>query len=145
VTGGASSVYGADAVAGVVNFVSRRDFAGVDLSGNYRITGRGDAQAYKLDLTVGANLDDNRGNVVMSIGYTTSNALNQDRRPFGVASLSTVNGQPQGSQTAVPSFLIGPAIPGVADPVLGSVFDPATNAFRRATQADLYNFNPDNL
>ena len=62
VTGGASTVYGADAVAGVVNFVTRRDFSGVDLSANYRISERGDATQYRADLLVGGNFEDGRGN-----------------------------------------------------------------------------------
>ncbi|MGK9603738.1 hypothetical protein O6469_24010, partial [Salmonella enterica subsp. enterica] len=65
----ASSVYGADAVAGVVNFITKRNFAGVQASANYRISERGDAAQYRGDLLLGANLDDNRGNVVLGIGY----------------------------------------------------------------------------
>ncbi|RVT42406.1 TonB-dependent receptor [Sphingobium algorifonticola] len=145
VTGGASSVYGADAVAGVVNFVTKRDFTGIDLSANYRITERGDAAAYQADLVTGASFDDGRGNAVLAFGYTKSDPLNQDSRSFGVAALNTVDGQPQGSQTAVPAFLLGPVLPGVTNNGLGYVINPTTGAFQTATSQDLYNFNPDNL
>jgi iron complex outermembrane recepter protein len=145
VTGGASSVYGADAVAGVVNFITKRDFAGFEASAGYRLTSKGDARSFKADVVLGANFDDGRGNVVLGLGYTDTEALNQDRRSFGVAALSTVNGQPQGSQTAVPSFLIGPSITGVTSATLGAVYDPGLGQFRTPTQGDLYNFNPDNL
>jgi outer membrane receptor protein involved in Fe transport len=145
VTGGASSVYGADAVAGVVNFVTKRDFTGIDLSGSYRITGRGDAAAYQADLVTGASFDDGRGNAVLAFGYTKSSALNQNKRPYGEAALSTVNGQPQGSQTAVPSFLLGAGLGADQDPINGSVYDVTLGRFRAAGQNDLFNFNPDNL
>jgi iron complex outermembrane recepter protein len=144
VTGGASSVYGADAVAGVVNFVIRRDFSGVEASASYRFSERGDAAARKGDLVIGGNIADGRGNVVLALGYTKVDQLNQNTRPFGVAALSTVTGTPQGSQTAVPSFLLGPVVAGASGP-LGSVYDTATGLFRTATDPDTYNFNPSNL
>jgi iron complex outermembrane receptor protein len=68
VTGGASSVYGADAVAGVVNFITKRDFAGVQLDSTYRISERGDTARFSADLTIGANLGNGDGNAVFSIG-----------------------------------------------------------------------------
>jgi iron complex outermembrane recepter protein len=144
VTGGASSVYGADAVAGVVNFITKRNFSGIEASTAYRITGLGDAKSLKGDIVIGANLEDGRGNVVLGLGYTKTDQLNQDARKFGVAALSTVTGTPQGSQTAVPSFLLGPAITGATGP-LGAVYDTALGRFRTATDPDTYNFNPDNL
>lgn len=145
VTGGASSVYGADAVAGVVNFVTKRNFAGFEASAGYRITGKGDARSFKADVLIGANFDDDRGNVVLGIGYTDTKALNQNRRSFGVAALSTANGQPQGSATGVPTFLLSPTLTGVSDPANGAIYDPALGQFRTGLQSDLYNFNPDNL
>ncbi len=144
VTGGASSVYGADAVAGVVNFVLKRNFSGIEASGSYRITGKGDAKGLKADVLIGANLDDGRGNVVLGIGYTKVDQLNQNERSFGLAALNTVNGIPQGSQTSVPSFLLGPSVAGATGP-LGSVYDVTLGRFRTATDPDTYNFNPDNL
>ncbi|MCY7281207.1 MAG: TonB-dependent receptor plug domain-containing protein, partial [Sphingomonas bacterium] len=68
-TGGASSTYGADAVGGVVNFITRSDFAGVELSASEQITERGDGNVFRTDLTIGANFDDGRGNAVFSLGY----------------------------------------------------------------------------
>ena len=46
-TGGASTTYGADAVSGVVNFITRRDFTGVDLRANYKIPERGEGRSYQ--------------------------------------------------------------------------------------------------
>ena len=49
-TGGASTTYGADAVSGVVNFITRSDFAGVDAQASEQITERGDGNALRADL-----------------------------------------------------------------------------------------------
>jgi outer membrane receptor protein involved in Fe transport len=141
VTGGASSVYGADAVAGVVNFITRRNFSGIDLSGNYRISQDGDAAQYRADLLIGANMDGGRGNVVLGVGYFNRDELFQDRRPFGRAAVSSGTGLPQGSPAGVPTFLFGTSL----FTGNGGVFDPATGAFRQSSDPDLYNFNPLNL
>jgi outer membrane cobalamin receptor len=53
VTGGASAVYGADAVAGVVNFITKRNFTGIEATSLYSASGAGDAKRYKNDITRG--------------------------------------------------------------------------------------------
>ena len=65
-TGGASTTYGADAVTGVVNFITRRDFAGMDLQVQQGISERGDTASFRADLVLGANFDDGRGNAVLA-------------------------------------------------------------------------------
>ena len=63
VTGGASSVYGADAVSGVLNFVLRKDFEGVEIDGNYGMINQ-DGQANKrFSALAGVNLLDDRLNL----------------------------------------------------------------------------------
>ena len=71
-TGGASTTYGADAVTGVVNFITKKNFAGVDLQATEQITERGDANNFRADLAIGANFDDGRGNAVLAVGYIES-------------------------------------------------------------------------
>src|SRR5688572_7489380 len=68
-TGAAVTTYGADAITGVVNFSTRRDFAGVEIAGSEQITEQGDGNFMRVDLTMGANFDDGRGNAVLSVGY----------------------------------------------------------------------------
>ncbi|WP_230635432.1 TonB-dependent receptor domain-containing protein [Sphingomonas sp. Leaf4] len=65
VTGGASALYGADAVAGVANFITKRDFQGVDANLRYGASTRGDLDIYSMDLTAGRNFADGRGNVTL--------------------------------------------------------------------------------
>lgn len=69
VTGGASAVYGSDAMAGVVNFVMKDDFEGLETGASYGISDEGDAQRYDLNLTVGGNFADDRGNIVFHGSY----------------------------------------------------------------------------
>ena len=73
-TGAASTTYGADAITGVINFITRRDFSGVELTAGNQITELGDGHTYRADATFGANFDDGRGNAVFSIGYQHSDS-----------------------------------------------------------------------
>ena len=99
-TGGASSVYGADAVAGVVNFILKDDFEGVEANIGYSMTEQGDAGLLNVDTTIGANLDNGRGNVVLNVSYANREAVFQGDRDFSsVALFNDGNGglEPGGS------------------------------------------------
>ena len=74
-TGGASSLYGSDAVAGVVNFIYKRNFEGLLAEGSYGITHRGDSARYQVSLTGGGNFAEDRGNVMIHLGYTNEHGL----------------------------------------------------------------------
>jgi outer membrane receptor protein involved in Fe transport len=89
-TGGASSTYGADAVAGVINFITRNDFSGMELAVSDQITQRGDGNYLRGDLTIGANFDDGRGNAVISMGYQESDPVFQGGdRPYSILALNS--------------------------------------------------------
>lgn len=88
VTGGASAVYGSDAVAGVVNFILKDDFEGVQLDISDEISAAGwDANIFNVALTLGGNFADGRGNAVMSMSYTNREALLQGERDFSANTL----------------------------------------------------------
>lgn len=74
-TGGASSLYGSDAVAGVVNFVYKKNFEGLEAEGQYGITQKGDDANYRLNLTYGGNFADNRGNLMVHMGYSKQEGI----------------------------------------------------------------------
>jgi outer membrane receptor protein involved in Fe transport len=103
-TGGGSAVYGADAVAGVVNFMLRKDFRGVEVGTTYGISGEGDAKRMRTDITIGSSLADGKGNVALSIGKTRTDPVRQGLRPFGEISRSSTSGAAQGSFTSVPGY-----------------------------------------
>ena len=74
-TGGASAVYGADAVTGVVNFILRDDFEGIDARGQVSLTGEGDGFAGYASVTGGTNFADGRGNVALNLTYERQEAF----------------------------------------------------------------------
>lgn len=89
-TGGASSLYGSDAVAGVVNFIYKDDFQGIDANAQYGITERGDTPNYQANVTVGGNFDDDRGNIMVHFGYTSEGQLlSRQRKNTQVDDLDT--------------------------------------------------------
>ena len=79
-TGGASAVYGSDAMSGVVNFIMKDDFEGVEASAGYEISEEGDGAIYTAALTMGGNFDNDRGNAVLSIEYTERESVFQGDR-----------------------------------------------------------------
>jgi outer membrane receptor protein involved in Fe transport len=80
VTGGASAVYGSDALAGVVNFVLNDSFEGVDLGSQLSQSAQGDGRERQLDLLVGGNFADDRGNMVAYASwYDREQVLQADR------------------------------------------------------------------
>lgn len=74
-TGGASSLYGSDAIAGVVNFIYKDDFEGIEANGQYNITQEGDDPAYQGNVTFGGNFGDDRGNIMVHLGYSNQEGL----------------------------------------------------------------------
>jgi outer membrane receptor protein involved in Fe transport len=89
ITGGASAVYGSDAVAGVVNF-RLRDMQGIEFDGNYQITGRGDGEEYTAAISAGTHFADDRGKAMFSYSYANRDAVYQGDRKFSEVSLDTV-------------------------------------------------------
>lgn len=106
-TGAAVTTYGADAISGVVNFVTKKDFTGVDLQLATGLTEKGDGQSVRADLTVGGNFDDGRGNAVLSVGYQKTDPVYQGARDFSITGLSSYTGGASGSGTTVPSRFTG--------------------------------------
>ena len=81
VTGGSSAVYGSDAMAGVVNFVLKRDFDGISLNAQSGISSHGDRGTHRISGTFGHNFGDGRGNIALSLDYTDADTLLFTDRP----------------------------------------------------------------
>ena len=95
-TGGASSIYGADAVTGVVNFQLRsgRDFDGIEYNIRGGISDEGDAESYSASLALGGEFSDGRGSAVFSAEYRKTTSLRAQDRDFagiGFSSLSAAS------------------------------------------------------
>ena len=112
-TGSASTTYGADAVSGVVNFITKNNFAGFDFTVSDQITEQGDGNTIRADATIGANFEDGRGNVVLSIGYQQADPVFQGSRQFSATALNPLQAEDTsgaGSPTSTPARF---AVPGL--------------------------------
>ena len=101
VTGGASAVYGSDAIAGVANFILKKNFEGVALQSGYSETAQRDGAEWMSSLTLGSNFADDRGNAVFSFQYTKRDEVLQGDRDFSRVTLDVrkQGNVPQGSGT----------------------------------------------
>jgi len=101
-TGGASSIYGADAVTGVVNFILRdgSDFDGLEFRTQAGISDEGDAEEVFVSLAGGGEYADGRGSAVFSVEYTLNTPLSaQDRSFAGNGAFALIENSPLVAQT----------------------------------------------
>ncbi|WP_426701019.1 TonB-dependent receptor domain-containing protein [Rhodanobacter sp. Col0626] len=87
---GASTVYGSDAIGGVVNFILRKDFQGAQVSLNDGISSHGDAQRHGFNLTAGATGD--RFSIAGGLDYNKYDAVLGRRRSFSKQQLYLSSG-----------------------------------------------------
>lgn len=80
-TGGASAIYGADAVTGVVNFILKDNYEGFGIDASYGISSEGDSQQTTLTANWGRNFANDRGNIAVSVDYRTDEGLLRRERP----------------------------------------------------------------
>ncbi len=155
VTGGASAVYGSDALAGVVNFRLRNNLNGVIAGGQYGITERGDGRRYEGYVAIGGELGD-RGHATVYGEYYNRASILQGARGFSSVAQQEnfdANGNPTGlfpgGSSTTPN--------GRVTSTYGSSVCPTGNVFcspgafftapgvsRRRTPTDLYNYAVDN-
>ncbi|WP_414009774.1 TonB-dependent receptor domain-containing protein [Sphingorhabdus sp.] len=141
-TGGASTTYGADAVGGVVNFILKNDFSGLEAQSSYQLTDKSDGDVYRADVTIGANFDDGRGNAVFGVGYQKSEAVYQGARDVSLDTLETYSGTALGSGTSNPSrFSGGRLVSGTGNGGTNQIND----AGQLVPTFKTFNFNPYNV
>ena len=87
-TGGAAAVYGADAVAGVVNFIIDDQYKGIAANVNYRAVAGGASQ--KSAYLMGGMALGDRGNIVGFVDFTKRDALLAGNRGFARAGVATL-------------------------------------------------------
>ena len=81
ISGGASATYGADAIAGVTNFILKKDFEGLELDGQMGISDEGNGFEYQISGIVGADFADGSGNVSLAMSVNTREELFQRDNP----------------------------------------------------------------
>jgi outer membrane receptor protein involved in Fe transport len=146
ITGGASAVYGSDAVAGVVN-IKTRQFTGLEITGGYGETSEGDGDRSNIGITGGLQSDDGRGYAFASFNWADRGGVIQGDRSFSEVALDWDGDsfEPLGSSTIrqgrwdalsanLPSQAALDAYFGALDPN----YVPGTSA-----PGNNYGFNPD--
>jgi outer membrane receptor protein involved in Fe transport len=159
-TGGASAVYGSDAVAGVVNFIMKDNFEGVQFDGNYSFYNHknsddrmqdfvaapnykqapnsicSDGDSYELSMLMGSNFADDKGNATFFVGYRETDPLLQSERDYSACSLNASNTGCGGSGTSFPGNV------GNFNFSSQRGIDPTTG--NPASTTNVYNFGPVN-
>jgi len=99
ITGGAATTYGADAVSGVVNFIMKKNFTGVELDAQHRETERNDGVETSASLTLGSAFDGGRGSAVFSASYFDRKPIYKGAREFSAQASTATGTFPGGSIT----------------------------------------------
>ena len=102
ITGGASAVYGADAVAGVVNFIMKKDFEGFELRGQTGMADEGGFNRSFVSFSGGSSFADGRGTAAVAMEYSTQERFNRGDRAIGREYLVSVP-NPNFDRTKPPS------------------------------------------
>ena len=93
ITGGASAVYGSDALSGAVNFILNDEFEGVDIAINHALSGESDVKSNMVALTLGSKFADDRGHFAMNVSWAERDAVLLGQRKYGKLGISTKSGK----------------------------------------------------
>jgi iron complex outermembrane receptor protein len=146
ITGGASTVYGSDAIAGVVNVITQENYEGVGLDASYYSTEQGDSEVGDINLVFGHNFADSRGNITVYAGYLDRRETFAAERDIAATSFAEdrEGGLVERSSSAIPEgFIFQPRLDLGSGPGL-SRFDENGNIVELVRPDDLYNFAPIN-
>ncbi|WP_423141681.1 TonB-dependent receptor domain-containing protein [Parablastomonas sp. CN1-191] len=136
ITGGASAVYGSDAVAGVVNIKLKTKYRGIGLTGQYGISSRGDAADYRLGAIAGTSFADGRGEVMIAGEMAKRNPVFIADRSFSFGANQEAS-LPQGTATFAATNQPSQA-------AINSVFSKYGVAPGTVVVGNSYGFNSDN-
>jgi iron complex outermembrane recepter protein len=158
VTGGASAIYGSDAITGVVNFVLNNDFEGFQLDADYKKTVPYlDGTTYSADLLAGTKFADGRGHMTVYANYTDRAPILEAARPYTdvVYNDGTINGVPSlvlggsslvpGTRVVLPAAVIPKTLPGYSQSTLAVnsiTFDSNGSPLAFENPQNLYNYGP---
>jgi iron complex outermembrane recepter protein len=142
-TGGATTAYGSDAIAGAVNISLRRDLEGLELSGAFNKTDRGDGDTGEVTLAGGTTFAKGLGTVSGFVGYTDRDFVAANQRSLSAvkweSNLQTGDLTVGGSPHTPATHLFGAARIGDEFAEQGLTFDSNGNV-RAYTEDDFYNF-----
>ncbi len=107
ITGGASAIYGSDALAGVVNVILKEKYEGVDVGYQFGESAEGDDKTHRLHFIAGGNFADDRGNALVSATFAQQKGvLSRDRDNTAVDDLATclLTGETSDCETPAEGF-----------------------------------------
>lgn len=143
ITGGAATVYGSDAVSGVVNVITRDNFDGIAMDATAYSTEQGDGNIYDLNLAFGHNFTNGKGNITLYGGYYDRDSLFASERKLTAVPLQDANGMltETGSQATPSSVITFPPVDFGNGPAV-TTFDSDGLPTEFIDPADRYNFAP---
>ena len=115
ITGGASSTYGSDAIAGVANFKLKQHFSGVELSVQHGASTDGGGATTQISGIVGGKFDGDRGNVMLAFEYGKRDEVMGSQRPFFTQPSVRFLGRPPEGMIYAGGFGTGATAPTIAD------------------------------
>ncbi|MGN6517356.1 MAG: TonB-dependent receptor domain-containing protein [Rhizomicrobium sp.] len=159
-TGGASAIYGSDAVAGVVNFILRKNFEGAEVDAQYGQTNDNDGQTTDVTGILGFNSANGKGNITIYGNYQNRQPIFQGNRSYSEFALASPFFEGPGACASTPTFFGGFCHSGSSSSAEGrfnphnpafpnSYFPGTTNVLNQCGAAGfpncpVYNFNPVN-
>jgi len=146
ITGGATTVYGSDAIAGVVNFITRNDFEGFGVDTSVYVTEEGDSNIYDINLTYGINFANGKGNLTLFGGHYDREETYADAREFTKVSLfDTWEGTiVEGGSSTVPAGSVSAPRMDLGNGPVRVSFDTDGNPVEYDFDTDYYNYAPVN-
>ncbi|MPT49144.1 MAG: TonB-dependent receptor [Sphingobium sp.] len=107
VTGGASAAYGSDAVGGVVNFILKNDYKGLKISADQGLSTYGDARNYRIGVTAGLSLLDDRLHMLFNGEYFHQTPVNSIDRSWNEQGYFQINNPNYTATNGEPQRLVG--------------------------------------
>ncbi|MGN6516334.1 MAG: TonB-dependent receptor domain-containing protein [Rhizomicrobium sp.] len=152
-TGGASAIYGSDAVAGVVNFILRKDFEGAEVDAQYGQTNSNDGQTTDVTGILGFNSANGKGNITIYGEYENRQPIFQGDRDYSKTALASPVfslGAPSCAAAGFPTVFGGFCPLGSSSSQEGNFVPHDGNTYHATASNTLapgttfYNFNPVN-
>jgi iron complex outermembrane recepter protein len=136
ISGGASAVYGSDAVSGVVNIKLKERFTGLQIDPQITAYEHGGGQTTDVAVTLGSNFAEDRGNALLSLSYT-------DREEVGFTEREFFRRHQGGTDFRLPTGVYRPALNLPAQAALDAVFGSYGAAAGRVPRNSMLGFNDD--
>lgn len=96
ISGGASAVYGSEAIAGATNFILKKDFNGIEMNAHYGISAEDDTEVNSFEIILGSDFVDGKGNATFWATYNDRERLGKGERAFSQQAVSGTSFYPSG-------------------------------------------------